>query len=53
MKRFIPFMSALIASVGVAAAGPWTLVQVIDSLSSRYDRIDSYRADADIFEYDG
>lgn len=39
--------STLIAAQGLNVAG------VVESLAVRYDRIQSYYADADVFEYDG
>ncbi len=64
MRRFeikleectVKVLSSLVAVLMIASgvtAAPRTLSQVIDSLSSRYDRVETYRADADVFEYNG
>ena len=51
MKRLCVALSALMGLTGATADASLTLSQVVDSLSVRYDRIESCHADAVIFEY--
>jgi len=53
MKVLLFSATVMMIASGAATAAPRSLWQVIDSLSLRYDRIESYSADADVFEYDG
>lgn len=47
--------AAVVMTAWVAAAGAQVLTveSVVESLAVRYDRITTYHADADVFEYSG
>ena len=51
MRRCMMALALLRWFTVPVSAAPFTLAEVVESLSVRYDRVDTYNADADVYQY--